>query len=285
MIRSLIVSVSLLIAFQAPAQTIPTEFQGIWAEGSCNDPKSSFLVNNSFAMVFRTGADGQDQMAIGPVSWSGDRIVMEIEQFEIPFPDPSGLASCEMLPARHYLGLGETIAFIAALDELSSLCSETPSSACLTSAFAALDVSSDDELSVAELARGTRAASTFLAYGPDLETPLSKGRDVTLDDLLVPMSDLVPGAITTLAVGPLLIGNLINSYDYDGDGFLSMEEIAQDRAGFLQNVVSTATEQTAAASAKSTAAVAISEIVEKTNMLMALMYGFLYSAEQSPDDN
>jgi len=283
MFRVLVVSLSLLIACQAQSQTVPTELQGIWAEGSCDDPKASFLVNGSFALILRTGPDGQDRMAIGPVAWSGDRVVIERGQVKTPLPRTSGLTRCEMLPARHYLGLGETIAFISALDELRGLCDEAPSNACLTAAFAWLDVSSDNRLSVAELARATRAASTFLAYNPDLEIPSLEGREATLDDLMAPMSDLVPGALMTTAFGPLLIRNLVSSYDYDGDGFLDMEEIAQDRARFLQ-AAGAAAERTAIATAKSTATVAVDDLAKKASMMMAVMFGFLSPAGENPAD-
>jgi hypothetical protein len=119
---------------------------------------------------------------------------------------------CAAPPAAIAVRNGEGFAFLAALETLEAACAG-PFGACAAALVAAADVSGDRLLSAAEIARLLRGAAWVAA--------VQEGG--TTDTVLA-----VEGA--GLLGGVVVARLLIEGLDFDGDGRLSVAEIAQDRA-------------------------------------------------------
>ena len=86
--------------------------------------------------------------------------------------------------------------------------------------FDLIDVSGDNRFSRAEISRMIRAGAVFAGY------EAIAGHH---DDPFVPVEDIA--VIRSLkSVLLALATDMIDSYDFDGDGFLSPEELLQDRS-------------------------------------------------------
>ena len=115
---------------------------------------------------------------------------------------------CDSIPFPLSMLHGEPAAFLFSLEPAIRSC-RNGNPSCIPLAFGALDIHEDGALSTAEWARLIRVTLYFsLAYGEQRET----GRlGATY-------------AISVLAA-PLAASALVSSYDYDGDGKTSLEEL------------------------------------------------------------
>ncbi|EHL97107.1 EF hand protein [Acetobacteraceae bacterium AT-5844] len=133
-------------------------------------------------------------------------------------PGPAPVQSwhrCPTAPASVTTLHGEGVAFLAALESLESACGSNTPDACIATVLREADVSGDGKLSVAEIARLVRGATWLLAAA----------------------DEATPEAVLATAGGGMLGGValarlMMESLDYDGDGKLSANELAQDRVGF-----------------------------------------------------
>ena len=125
---------------------------------------------------------------------------------------------------------GEAIAIFQGFDAVRAKCNSSSSKQCIKAVLALIDVSGDNRLSPAEIARGLRAAAFFVGYEASVAQRQAPQSDTGLRD---PYRIPVEGIYAAVAVGsllaPSLAGNLIGSYDFDADGLLSLAEILQDR--------------------------------------------------------
>ena len=117
-------------------------------------------------------------------------------------------ARCDSIPFPLSLLHGEPAAFLFSLEPAIRSCrSGDPS--CIARAFSALDIHEDGALSTSEWARLIRVALYFsLAYGEQTQT----------DQLAATYG------VSVLAA-PLAASAIVSSYDYDGDGKTSLEEL------------------------------------------------------------
>lgn len=263
----LAVTVEQAAAAQPLLAPAPDAMQGVWAEGGCTDPETSLLIEGPLVMVFRQAPDGM-RVAFAPVSGTAEVLSIRYgDAVDVPLPASDSLTRCETLPSEVYLMFGETIAVVSEARRLQDACKNGLSEACLSQAFRGVDVSGDGRLSAAEIGRVMRAATTFMSYAPEAQQPAP-----ALDDVLVPATDFLGGSIAAIAAGPLLIGTVIGSYDFDGDGFLEPGEITQDRLMALAandpdagpNAVSTV---------QSAATAAIDEMSGNVQLLMMTILG------------
>lgn len=117
-------------------------------------------------------------------------------------------ARCESIPFPLSLLHGEPAAFLFSLEPAIRSC-RAGNRSCIDEAFAAVDIHPDGALSTAEWARLIRVMLYFsLAYG-------EKSKSERLGAVY---------AISVLAV-PLAASALVSSYDYDGDGKTSLDEL------------------------------------------------------------
>lgn len=117
-------------------------------------------------------------------------------------------ARCDSIPFPLSMLHGEPAAFLFSLEPAIRSCrSGDPS--CIPLAFSALDIHEDGALSPAEWARLIRVTLYFTMAYPERSTPERLAATY---------------AVSVLAV-PLAAAAIVSSYDYDGDGKTSLEEL------------------------------------------------------------
>lgn len=124
------------------------------------------------------------------------------------------------LPRDKVMLHGEALAVLSVLNDAQSVCS-TNQPACATTLFNGLDVSGDGNLSIAEIARLFRVAGYLAA--------VSEENGASNDDLAAVLA-------TSLPVAPLMASAIVNSFDYDDNGTVSLTELSQDRNSAIQGL-------------------------------------------------
>ena len=123
-------------------------------------------------------------------------------------------APCAAVPLPFSLLHGESARMLLAMEPAIAAC-ETGASECLARVFAAIDKHPDGELNKAEMSRLVRVLIHLAAAAQDVPST----------------EDLVAWTGASLMIVPLIATGLISSYDYDGNGSLSFDEIAGELAG------------------------------------------------------
>ena len=209
------------------AVPIPEEAIGIWTDSECGGGGDTYLFNSSRAMIVHS-SEGNFALAVVPVEWAAGTVVVSQADGVVVLPTEN-LRQCSALPALSYVGFGEVIALFQAFDGIRALCNDDTPLSCATAVFSTVDISDDQRISEAELARVVRAGSVLLTYEILAAEQKKDPADDGLSSSFVPAEKLYSAVAITVFGGPIVIGNLVRSYDYDGDGFLSLEEIMQDR--------------------------------------------------------
>lgn len=228
----------------------PEPLRGAWFAGECADPQAMLIVTGR--AVARVEAEAPAKLyrlaEVRPLAgWTlgiatggeAPRIMLReggaagaLETIE---PDPKtrddrlpGDATpiawrrCAAPPVVLASLHGEGAAFLAALEHIEAGCASGTPGACARAIVAQGDVSGDGMLGAAELARLARGAAWVLA--------VQEGAT----------QDIVAAAAGAGAVAGLVAARLlVESLDYNGDGRLSAEELAQDRVAFAANPGST----------------------------------------------
>jgi hypothetical protein len=143
--------------------------------------------------------------------------------------DVDALVRCDALPANLQLFFGEALAVYRDLRVVADVCAAEERS-CAASVFRTIDVSEDGRLSEAELVRLLRVGILAARFLVDIDGPSASATGGA--NLLESGAELgggVGGGLLASLLAPTLLGNVFLSYDFDGDGFLSPEELLQDR--------------------------------------------------------
>lgn len=213
-----------LFATPAHAEPVPDHATGIWSAGSCGEDGLTVIVNPRGALMVEVEA-GKSRVAVAAAEWFSESIVLTTgdEGGEFLLPPMERLERCDTAPASLALMFAETITVFKRFDEIDEYCrgKDRIGLGCVSAAFEMIDITDDGVFSRAELSRAIRAAGFFLGY--HIATEERSGA-------FVPVEDLYLVQIAATAFGPLIATNLIDSYDFDGDGFLSLGELMQDRA-------------------------------------------------------
>lgn len=210
----------------AVADPVPDQARGIWSEGSCEPGKTHYLLNSGFVITFLS-QKGQTKLIFGPVQWAAGAPLLQRPEGMMLLPPVSTLQRCQALPAEYYAWFGESIALFQAYDEALQRCEGTTVERCAAAIFGVLDIARDGRLSVAEISRGLRAIGPLLAYDV-----IVSGRKEVADPqarLLVGTTELFSGSLLASVTGRFVVDGVLRTYDFDGDGFLSLSEILQDR--------------------------------------------------------
>ena len=221
----------------------PKNLQGIWSE-DCSMQNQVFLISNNTSMwiddsyvgfnisktskvqdwtAYKWGEldgsyyyfikkNGDNLIEISPPDeWDG------IDYTFLKSSEYSEYEECESIPSMFQIIYGEIINLMNS--QLIEICNENNDpSECINESFAFLDVSDDDELSVAELTRAARIAIYF--------TFIDKKQD---EDRDIGFATYTTTSIIFPALSKILIGN----YDYDNSNTLSLKEIYTDRIDTL----------------------------------------------------
>ncbi|MBR0646229.1 EF-hand domain-containing protein [Plastoroseomonas hellenica] len=228
---------------QAPATAIPEPMRGNWTDGDCARPAAVLHVTPRAAV--RLPAEGAGRLlrfaaiarhedwvlgtadgAAAPrllLRMRGDALETvepEAKTRDDALPGPAALQlwrRCPQWPPALVAQHGEGIAFLGMLERVEAACGEGMGAAgCLAALYRAADISGDGLLSAAELARLFRGAAWIAAVEePADERPALQG--------------------LTAAAALLLARGVVESLDYDGDGRLSLAELAQDRGGLPES--------------------------------------------------
>lgn len=145
----------------------------------------------------------------------------EGEPDKLVLPPLGSLKRCDAPPVMFYLIYAEAITVFGQIDKIEERCAGTHivTERCTALVLDLIDVSEDGVFSKAELSRAVRAASFFIGYRLAVEESRAA---------FVPMERLSIARFAASLLGPFVAGNLIDSYDFDGDNFLSLKELLQD---------------------------------------------------------
>lgn len=119
---------------------------------------------------------------------------------------------CAGLPLPEALFFGEILAVLSSFDNAIHQCAASPV-ACPRTLFDAVDVSSDGELSVAEMARVFRNAVAIASALEENSATVSA----------------VGASASAFVLAPLAASGMLHSFDYDASGTLSLAEVMRDR--------------------------------------------------------
>lgn len=232
------------------SQEVPQQLRGIWGTPDCVAPADTLVMHRGFYLWI-----GQDETSLKGLSakdsegnWirleepSGYPVFFQLlpdgKLRETYLPEDANFAeqpqddwetadfeSCQAsLPRPHVLLHGEAIALFAVFDQVYGSCDQDRQ-ACAQTLFDGIDVSGDGQLSRAELARLLRVIAYTAAVGTD--TPANN-------------ADLGTLVASSLPIAPLIASVIVNSFDYNNDGVLSMEEISHDRGSLVDQLESQA---------------------------------------------
>lgn len=212
----------------AGAAPIPKEATGIWSAGDCSGGDDIYFVNSVAAMVFRGSA-----VAVAEAGWAGGVLFVKTgkKKTVLPLDD---LTRCRALPPPFQALFPETAALFRAVDRIVPHCAKPGSASCATAVFQELDIADDGRLSQAELGRALRAAGFFASYAVAVSSRMQGKKRASQKSrrpspVFVPVKELGVGSAVTVLLGTFVTESLIRSYDYDGDNFLSLKELMQDR--------------------------------------------------------
>lgn len=228
---------------QAPAAAIPEPMRGNWSDGDCARPVAVLHVTPRAAVRLPTEGAGRllrfsaiarhDDWVLGTADGAAaPRLLLRMRGDALETVEPEAKTRDDALPGPAALQLwrhcpqwppalvaqhGEGIAFLGMLERIEAACNDGMGSAgCLAALYRAADISGDGLLSSAELARLFRGAAWIAAVEePADERPALQG--------------------LTAAAALLLARGVVESLDYDGDGRLSLAELAQDRGGLPES--------------------------------------------------
>ena len=206
------------------AEPVPERATGVWSLGKeCDGRLPMAMVNSRAALMVET-RNGKPAVAIARAEWAAGSIMLSFlkETEEVILPPVRSLQKCGALPGMLPVVFAEAVAVFRKFDDIDKAClgQGGPGPRCAAVGFRMIDITRDGRLSRAEIGRAIRAAAFFV--GHRLIADKQKKTFVPVDELLLAW-------FTGSALGPSVAGNLVDSYDYDGDGLLSLAELMQDR--------------------------------------------------------
>ena len=215
-----VMTVALLSASPVEADLIPNSARGVWSTEDCGGSGATFATNSAAIIWWSVHSN---EVYVGPAEWvSGSFVLPELAAeyggAVLPFTDR--LQRCGTMPGRLQSLFPESLAVFEAFDQVATQCDGGSMRRCASAVFDMIDVSGDDRFSRAEISRMVRAAAFFVGYD---------AISSAYDDPLVSLDSIVVISSLRSALQPL-VDDLIDSYDFDGDGFLSQEELLQDRS-------------------------------------------------------
>ena len=238
----------IIFSFNTKAELIfenkfPNNLQGIWSE-DCQSENQVFIISNNTSMwidetyvgfnisktakvqnwvAYKWGeVDGSYYYFLkkdgdfllehtAPEGWDG------IDYSFLNSSDFSTYEKCKSIPSMYQIIYGEIISLMNS--QLIETCNNDNNPAnCINETFTFLDVSEDNELSVAELTRAARIA----VYFTFIDKRLEEDRDIGFATYT-----------TTSLIFPALTKILIGNYDYDNSNTISLKEIYTDRIDTL----------------------------------------------------
>ncbi|SHJ28919.1 YD repeat-containing protein [Roseomonas rosea] len=226
---------------QAPEAPVPAALRGAWFQGECTAPSAMLALSARGAARVPASGSGRllrftEARRLEP-GWTvatargaeAPRLMFRAAGPALETAEPNNKTRDDRLPGDaplttwrrcpttplSFAAQGEGIAFLGAVESLEAACGPETGSVtdCATALIRAGDVSGDNLLGSAELARLFRGATWLLSLQAEASPELS-------------------GLTNTAGTmgGVLAARVMMESLDYDGDGRLSARELTQDRA-------------------------------------------------------
>lgn len=215
-------------ASAAGAAPVPKKATGVWSAGDCSGGDDIYFVNSAAALVFSGPA-----VAVAEASWAGGALIVKLaKKKRVLLLDD--LVRCPAPPPLFRTAFPEAAALFRAFDRVRPHCAKPGSASCGAAVFQELDVADDGRLSQAELGRALRAAGFFVGYSLAVANR-NKGKKQASQKstrpapVFVRTEELIAAPGLAVLLGSFVTESLIRSYDFDGDGFLSIKELMQDR--------------------------------------------------------
>lgn len=232
LLSALVIAVG-TVATGSNAGPIPESVIGLWGPASgpagCEGNGRTMLVNSAGVIVFeRSGSE--TFIVLGPAEWSAGTLILTRHAGDIVLSPLDNLTRCDRLPGQYYAFFGEAIAVFQGFAEVQSKCEDESPQSCVSAIFGLFDVSGDYRLSRAEIGRALRAGAFFLGYEAIVAGRKELAPDTDLwQTYRVPIGEIYGASLAAALLGPFFTDNLVQSYDFDADGVLSLSEILQDR--------------------------------------------------------
>jgi len=168
-------------------------------------------LDGSYYYFLKKNTQNQLMELTPPDEWDG------IDYSFLNSNDFSVYEECQFIPSIYQIIYGEIVSLMNS-NLIETCTNDSNPQECINETFDFLDVSSDEELSIAELTRAAR----ILIYFTFIDKRVGEDRDIgfvtyTTTSLFFP------------AISKILIGN----YDYDNSNTLSLKEIYTDRVATL----------------------------------------------------
>ena len=168
-------------------------------------------LDGSYYYFLKKNTQNQLMELTPPDEWDG------IDYSFLNSNDFSVYEECKFVPSIYQIIYGEIVSLMNS-NLIETCTNDSKQQECINETFDFLDVSSDEELSIAELTRAAR----ILIYFTFIDKRVGEDRDIgfvtyTTTSLFFP------------AISKILIGN----YDYDNSNTLSLKEIYTDRVATL----------------------------------------------------
>lgn len=236
-----IVAALLLLGTAAQAQDLPESIRGTWAEGDCARPALVLHVTARSVVQLRTRGEQRLWRARTVADAGGwtvataggaeqPRLLLRRDAEGLSFaqadpklrddqlpgaPQATRLAACPGLPLPMAALHGEGVAFLQGLETLEPACGGNDASGCIAAFMAYADVSRDERLAPAEIARALRGAvwAVQMAGGTTAEA-------------------LGAGLAGAAGPGTVLARLFVEALDYEGRGSITAAALLQDRAPF-----------------------------------------------------
>lgn len=215
---------------------VPEAARGIYGtvspNGFCAADQPVLLLNGTMA-VFIAPTGGNATVTMGDADWQdGTIFLLRGDEYAI-LPGLDTMQRCDRPPAVLAATLGEALSVFSEMDAVRERCSGGESGGCVEALVATLDVSGDDRLSAAEIARAIRAVSVYFSYEASAAGQRAEaaeaGASVGISQAAVPLPNIYGATAAFGVLAPFVTTSLLDSYDYDGDGFLGAAELLQDR--------------------------------------------------------
>lgn len=218
------------------AVPIPEEATGIWSLGDCDGTGLIILANSNSALAVET-EETETHVAVVKTEWVAGSFVLTTEDAvnDLVLPPLTQFQRCDSLPASVSIPFAEAITIFKRFDDIVAPCSGKDGnlSQCIAVAFQVVDITGDGLFSQAELSRMLRAAGFFLGYNlvaqEQQKSAGSVGEHITQGPVFVALKDLYVSQLAGTVLAPFVASHLIQSYDFNGDGFLALGELMQDR--------------------------------------------------------
>jgi len=262
MFKLFTVLLSLVVSAGSYATDVPKQFRGTWAYPSCAQPiETVLLYHQAYLWIGSRGTElrGVSLAKAQPADWTrvedsnGTPYFFKLNSPErlaetflprgatkqaTPTKDWGSVVyeSCKgQLPDELVLLHGEPVSLLNLIEDIAPWCS-TDRARCVKALFNALDVSGNGSLSKAEIARAVRIGA-YLAAVSGNEYPSS--------------AQLMGVNLAAIRMGPEISGAIIDSFDYDNSGGVSLSELSLNREQlFGQNTATGADPETSVERAK-----------------------------------